>query len=118
MVTINVKEALMYVLFIALIILVGYLIAMAKHLIKTVKKTNKILDDAAVVSEVAANKAVQVDGVIDDVQSAVADVAKAVKGQQNFIGAATNFVKAIGSLFAIFNRDGGGKEPADKPNKK
>ncbi|MFQ9893213.1 MAG: hypothetical protein ACLRWH_08635 [Emergencia sp.] len=117
-VTIDVREALIYLLFIASIILVCYLIVIARHLIKTVKQTNKILEDTAVISAIAAEKAVQVDGVITDVQSAVSDVTQAVKGQQNFIGAVTNFIKAVGSLFAIFHRDDDQDGSAGKSSKK
>lgn len=114
-VTIDVKQALMYLLFIALIILVCYLIVMTRHLVKTVKHTNKILEDAAVVSGITAEKAVQVDAMLTDVQSAVADVTKAVKGQQNMIGALTNFVKAVGSLASFFQ---GGRKEEDADNGK
>ena len=47
MITINVKSALIYLLFIALIILVIYLTLLAKNLIKTIKETNKILADTS-----------------------------------------------------------------------
>ena len=105
MVTIDIRSTLIYLLFAALVILVIYLILLAKNLIVTVKETNKILKDAAVVSGVAADKAVQVDAVIGDVQSAVADISQAVKGQQNLIGALSNIVKAFGSLAAIFRKE-------------
>lgn len=114
MITIDVKYTLFCLLVAALFVLVVYLIILAKNLVKTVKETNKILKDASVISGIAADKAVELDGVIDDVQSAVADISQAVKGQQNLIGAVTNLVKACGSLAAIFHKDAG----EDKKNKK
>ena len=60
MITINVKSALICVLFIAVIVLVIYLIIIAKNLVKTIKETNKILTDAAVISKIAAEKTVPV----------------------------------------------------------
>ncbi len=107
MITIDVKYTLFCLFFAALIVLVVYLVILAKNLVKTVKETNKILKDASVISGIAADKAVELDGVIDDVQLAVADISQAVKGQQNLIGAVTNLVKACGSLAAIFHKDAG-----------
>ena len=117
MITINVKSALIYLLFIALIILVIYLTLLAKNLIKTIKETNKILADTSVISGIAADKATQVDAIVDDVQSAVSDLSQAVKGQQNFVGALSNIVKAIGSLVAIFKKDAHDGETAQKRKK-
>ena len=114
MITINVKSALIYLLFIALIILVIYLTLLAKNLIKTIKETNKILADTSVISGIAADKATQVDAIVDDVQSAVSDLSQAVKGQQNFV---SNIVKAIGSLVAIFKKDADDGETAQKRKK-
>lgn len=115
MITINVKSALICLLFIALIIFVIYLIVLMKNLIKSVKETNKILEDTAVITGIAAEKAVQIDSIITDVQGAVADVSQAVLGQKNLIGALTNIVKALGSLAAIFR---GSKEEADTEQKR
>ena len=117
MITINVKSALIYLLFIALIILVIYLTLLAKNLIKKIKETNKILADTSVISGIAADKATQVDAIVDDVQSAVSDLSQAVKGQQNFVGALSNIVKAIGSLVAIFKKDADDGETAQKRKK-
>lgn len=117
MITIDVKSALIYLLFIALIILVVYLTLLTKNLIKTIKETNKILADTSVISGIAADKATQVDAIVDDVQSAVSDLSQAVKGQQNFVGALSNIVKALGSLVAIFKRDADDGETAKKRRK-
>lgn len=106
MITIDVKSALVYLVFLALIIFIIYLIIMAKNLIKTIKETNKILKDAAVVSRITAERATQLDGMVDDVQGAVADLSQAVKGQQNVVGALSNIIKAVGSLIAIFKKSG------------
>lgn len=117
MITIDIKAALTYLLLTALIVLVIYLIVMTSHFIKTIKKTNKILEDATVISGIAADKAVQVDGMIDDVQSAVSDISQAVKGQQNLVGAVSNIVKAVGSFTAIFQKEAGETEPKKKKSK-
>ncbi len=114
MITINVKYALLCVLFIAIIILVIYLIIIAKNLVKTIKETNKILQDAAVVSKIAAEKAVQIDGVVDDVQAAVSDLSKAVRGEQNLVATFSNMIKALGPLLAFFRQGTEEKKSGEK----
>lgn len=105
MITIEVKTALLYLLLVAAIVLVVYLIVVVKNLVTTIKEVNKILADASVVSGVAAEKAVQLDEVVGDVQSAVADLSQAMRGEQSTFGAVSNFAKAVGSLSAIFKSD-------------
>ncbi|MGN0658858.1 MAG: hypothetical protein ACI4LA_04560 [Emergencia sp.] len=117
-VTIDVKSALIFLLLAALIVLVVYLIIIARNLVKTIKETNKILEDASVISGVAAEKSVQIDGIVSDVQSAVSDLSQAVKGQQNMMGAAANLVKALGSLVAIFKKAADGEEDKEADGKK
>ena len=97
MVTIDVRTTLIWLLLAALVILVVYLIVAVKNLVTTIKKTNKILEDVSVVSEVAAKKAVEVDEIVGDVHGVVSDLAKAVQGTST-IGAVTNVVKAAGSV--------------------
>ena len=113
MITIDVKTALLYLLLVAAIVLVGYLIVVVKNLVTTIKEVNKILADASVVSGVAAEKAVQLDEVVGEVQAAVADVSKAVKGEQSTIGAVSNFAKATSSLVSVF-RSGNAKKQKKK----
>lgn len=107
MITIDVKSALIYLLLIALIVLVVYLVIMAGHLVKTIKKTNQILDDASVISGAAAEKTVQISEIVDEVQSAVADLAQAVKGEQKLVAALSNIVKAVGNLAALVGKQEG-----------
>ena len=105
MITIDIKAAFIYVLLIAAIILMGYLVVVAKNFVTTIKELNKILEDVSVISGVAAERSVEVDGMIDDVQSAVADLSQAVKGEVGTIGAFVNMTKAIASMTALFKSD-------------
>ena len=106
-ITIDIKSALIYLLYLALIILVVFVTIFFKHLITTLKTTNKVLQDATVVSKIAANRASEIDGAIGDLKEAAADISQAVKGQQNLIGAAANLIKAFGTLTAIFQQNSG-----------
>ena len=92
-------------LFIAVIVLVIYLIIIAKNLVKTIKETNKILTDAAVISKIAAEKTVQVESIVDDVQAAGSDLSKAVRGEQNLVSTLSNIIKALGPMIAFLRKD-------------
>lgn len=104
MVTLDVKLALVSVLLIALIVLVIYLAVLAKHGVQTIKSLNRVLEDAEKISGIAAERAVQLDEVADEVQDAVTDVARAVKGKQNSIEVFTNLFKSFSSVASAVNK--------------
>ncbi len=93
-ITITWEGLLLTALALAGAVLLIYLIVLVSNLIKTVKKANDILDDAKVVSEITADKAQKLDGIIDG----VSDVAETLKGNKNIISAATNVVNAVSNL--------------------
>ena len=71
---------------------------------------NKILEDASVVSGVAAEKSLEVNDMIANVQTAIADVSSAVKGDSSAFGAVANVAKTAASLKNLFK--------SEKPKKK
>ena len=97
-ITITWEGLLLTALALAGAVLLIYLIVLVSNLIKTVKKANDILDDAKVVSEITADKAQKLDGIIDGVSETVSDVAETLKGNKNIISAATNVVNAVSNL--------------------
>lgn len=97
-ITITWEGLLLTALALAGAVLLIYLIVLVSNLIKTVKKANDILDDAKVVSEITADKAQKLDGIIDGVSESVSDVAETLKGNKNIISAATNVVNAVSNL--------------------
>ena len=119
MVTIDVRTTLIWLLLAALVVFVIFLIVAVKNLVTTIKKTNKILEDVSVVSDVAAKKSVEIDGIIGDVQGAVSDIAEAVRGTST-IGAVANVVKAAGSIASTVkqNREESKNEDKDAAPKK
>ena len=99
MLTIDVKTALLCLLIIAAIVLAVYLTVAAYNLIKTLKQSQKVLDDFEVVAKIASERTQQLDkfiaqtqkkiksgqGIINSIPvifSAISKIAKAV-GQQN-----------------------------------
>ena len=102
MVTIDLKYALLCLVFLALIVLIVVLVIVAVHLITTVKELNRVLEDTKVVTNVAQERVTQVDGIVDDLGIALGDVSDAMKGNQNLIGAVTNIAKAASSTASYF----------------
>ncbi len=102
--TITWEGLLLTVLAVAGIILLVYLILLIRKLLDTLKQVDKILLDAKVVSGIAADKANKVDGIIDGVGDTVGNVVNAIKGNQNVVKAATNFVNATSSLAGMFRK--------------
>lgn len=104
MITIDVKYTLICLVLLALFVLLVYLAVLAKNLITTVKNANKVVEDAAVVSGIASDKATQLDDIVGDLSSAVDDITKAMKGNQNLIGALTNMAKAVASTVSYVKK--------------
>lgn len=106
MITLDVKTALICGVLIVLIVLLIILCVVAKNLVTTIKNLNKVLEDTTVVSKIASDKAVVVDGIVGDVGDVVKDFAVAVKGNQNFMSSMSNVIKAAGSTASYFkNKD-------------
>ena len=97
-ITISLKEAGLIIIGVGLIVLIGYCVSLMRNLIVTVKNTNKILEDAQVISGIAAEKSKEIDKIIGDASFTVGKVSDAVKGNQNLISALTSVVNASASL--------------------
>lgn len=93
-VTIDLKILALVIISIALVVLIVYLIQVMRKLLVTLDKANKILADAEVISDIAANRSKEVDGIISNVSESVASVSEAVKGNKNAFAAAAAVVKA------------------------
>ncbi len=83
---------------ILIIILLLYAIIFIKNLIPLLKTSLKILQDVNTVSEVAAEKTKEIDGVVTNITEAVGLVADSIKGNQNKATAITNLINALTSL--------------------
>ena len=98
------------------LLLLVVLCIVAVNLIKTVKELNKVLDDASVVSEVAANTANQVDGIVADV-SATAGQLRSGTSDVGVFGAVSNVAKAVSSVAGV-SRGSKNKEEGHKQRRK
>ena len=98
MITINVQTALVGILLLALIILVIFLILLARKLMVTVDNINRITSDAGEVSQILASRSTEVNDVVGDLGSALNGISSAMQGNQNLVGAITNLGKAVASM--------------------
>jgi uncharacterized protein YoxC len=121
-ITISIQDLILFLLGIGGIILIICLIVLAKNLIATVKSTNKILKDAESISKIAAGRAKDVDGIIDDVTESVGVLAKNLKGNGGFLKTIASAVSLITSLKGMFSgktsSDPDEKEKKDAKDKK
>ncbi len=101
MITIDIKTLLIYLVLAAALVLLIYLIVLVKNLVSTVKNTNQVLEDTAVVSGIVAEKAKAADGLADDVIEALGSFAKAVRGEENLIAALSNIAKTLGMVMSF-----------------
>lgn len=105
MITIDVKDLLICLVLIALIVLLIILCVVAKNLITTVKELNRVLEDTTVITDVAQRRTTQMDEAVGDLGIAVADVTRAMEGNQSLIGALTNIGKATASVVSYLKAD-------------
>lgn len=88
----------------AALILLIYLIVLVRNLIPSVKSLSKILKDAEVVTDVAAEGAKEAKIILENVSSSVSSVSEAVKGNQNVVAAITSVINTLGSLKSLLTK--------------
>lgn len=60
----------------------------------TLEHTNKILKDAEVITEIAAKRSKDLDGILNDVSESVSEITDTIKGRQNTVSALVSVIKA------------------------
>lgn len=102
-ITISLQDLGWLVIIIAVVVLLIYLIKLTRNLIETAKHTNKILADAEIISALAAEKAQELDGVVDDVAETVGSLAELIRGNQSIVKALTNIINSLAGLKNLAN---------------
>ncbi len=103
--TITLGDAGLIFIGLAVLVLLIYCIVFVKNLIPTIKNVNKILEDAQVISGIAAENAKEVDKILGDVSSSVSSISDIIKGNQSVVAALTSLINAVGSLKNLLQRD-------------
>lgn len=66
------------------VILIAYLIVLVRNLNQTLKKANEVIEEAHIVTEIAAKRAQEVDGIVNDISTSVKSISDNLKGNLNF----------------------------------
>ena len=93
------------ILALIVVVLVIYLVRLLKKMMITLEHANKILEDVEVVSEIAANRSKDLDGIIGNVSESAAEISAAVKGNKNVVAAAASVVKAAAAVKKAVEKD-------------
>ena len=97
MLTIDVKSALLCLLIIAGIVLAVYLIVAVYQLIKTLKQSQKVLDDFEIVAHIASERTQQLDKLIDQ-------TSKKLKAGQGILNSLPIIFKAISQIAKVVGK--------------
>ena len=93
-----------------LIVLIVFAIVLLKKLLGTVERLDKVLDDASVVTEIAAARSKDIDGIVENVSGSVSEISGALKGNSSTIGAVAGFAKSLASIKGAVDSSKGKKE--------
>ncbi len=108
-VTITVGELLKFLLYGGLIALIIFALIMVKNLTVTIKSTNKVLEDTKKITEIAAKRTAEVDGLLDGAIISVSGLTKSLKDAGEIKKSVAGLAKACNSIVKIFNKNGGEK---------
>jgi len=107
MLTIDVKDALLSLLIIALVILTIFAIVAVYNLIKTLQQSQKVLSDFEVVSKIASDRTQQLDKIIED-------MSKKIKSGQNIFNSIPIIVTAVSKIAKVVGQQNERKASNDK----
>ena len=97
-VTIDLKSLFLILLGIALLVLIVYLIQLARKLITSLNHAVSIMEDVEIITDLAAKRSKDVDGIIDNISESAESLSQAVKGNQNVLSALAAVAKAVASV--------------------
>lgn len=103
--TLTLKDAGLMLIGAGLFLLICYGISLMRNLIVTVRHTNKILEDAQIITKLAADRSKDVDKMIDDFATSASSISKNIKGNQSTIAALTSIVNSIASFKKLIKKD-------------
>jgi predicted PurR-regulated permease PerM len=102
--TLTLKDAGLILIGAGLFILICYGISLMRNLIVTVRHTNKILEDAQVITKLASERSKDVAKIIVDVASSASSISKNIKGNQSTVAALTSIVNSITSFKKLMKK--------------
>ncbi len=97
-VSFDLKQLALTLLFITLIVLVIVMIVLCIKAVKTLGKVNEVLDDSKRVSKIVAERSEQLDYVVGEASDAVLSIADTVRGNSNLIDKVSNIGMGFASM--------------------
>lgn len=104
-VMIDLKTLFLIVLGVALLVLIIYLIQLTRKIMTSMDHTINILEDVATITDLAAKRSKDVDGIIGDVSESVESLSQAVKGDQNIFSAISSVIKAVAAVKNVGSKE-------------
>lgn len=116
-VTIDFKTFLILLVLIALIVLIIYGILLLRKLLVTLEHANRVLEDVEVVSEIAAARSSDLDGIIENVSDAASGLSDAM-ADKSLVTTAGSVAKAAASLKGMFSDSNSGSAQEERAAKR
>lgn len=104
-VTIDLKALVLIIVAIAVVVLVVYLVRLLRKLMVTLDETNQVLQDVQVITDIAAARSKDIDGIVENVSDTVGSVSEALKGNQGVVAALTAILKAVALIRNAISKD-------------
>jgi uncharacterized protein YoxC len=102
--TLTLNDIILLLLGIAGIVLVIFIIIFFSKLTKAVVNAGKVLDDVNVISNIAAERAQDIDDIVSDVTASAQAVAANLKGKEGVVKTVTSLVGLITALKGLFDK--------------
>lgn len=103
-VTVDLKTIGTFIIGLALLVLIIFLIILVANLIKTIKQTNKVLSDVDTITEIAADRTEEVNVLVKNVSESAGEIVTAIKGQQEIKKAFATIVNCVGAVKSLVNK--------------
>ncbi len=116
-VTIDIKTLLIVLVLIALLVLIIYGIILLRKLLVTADRANKVLEDVEVISEIAASRSEDLDGIIDNVSTAASGLSDTM-ASGSFLTTVGSIAKSAASVKGMISKDDPETRAAKKKEKK
>lgn len=94
----TIKDLILFLLGMGGIVLVIFAIVAVKHLINTLKSASIVLKDVEVISAIAAERAKDLDGIIDNVSVSVSNVSKSFKEKKGIAQVISSAISLISTI--------------------
>lgn len=116
-VTIDIKALLIVLVLIALIVLIVFCIFLIRRLIETLTHANKVLEDVEVISQIAASRSEDLDGIIDNVSEAATGLSGAMS-EGSFVSTVSSVARSVASLRGLLKEEDEETRAAKKSEKR